>query len=44
MVEVTPNCKVLCVAGASTAGEPVPVVDGVDQFPKGDLTAGCGAI
>lgn len=43
VVEVTPNCTVLCAAGAGTAGEPVPATDGVDHFPKRDLTAGCGA-
>lgn len=32
VVAVAPNCNVLCVAGASTAGEPVLVVDGADQF------------
>lgn len=41
---LTPNCKVFCVAGASTEGELAPVDAGVDRFPKRDLRAGCGVI
>lgn len=42
-VVATLNCKMLCVAGVGTAGEPVPVAEGVDKVPKRDLEAGCGA-
>lgn len=44
VVAVAPNCNVLCVAGLGTAAELALVVDGADQFPKRDLTAGCGAM
>lgn len=41
VVVMVPNWKVLPVLGAEA--ELVLVVDGVDQFPKRDFTAGCAA-